>query len=102
MKHVAFKMRLKPGMGNEYKRRHDALWPEVRQLLLDSGIREYAIFFDPETDIVFAVHNYSTEQGVNLKNEDVLQLWWDYMADIMDVNPDNSPVIIPMLQVFEL
>ncbi|MDE6485267.1 MAG: L-rhamnose mutarotase, partial [Duncaniella sp.] len=28
--------------------------------------------------------------------------WWDYMADIMEVNPDNSPVTHPIREVFHL
>ena len=30
----------------------------------------------------------------------IVQKWWDYMADIMEVNPDNSPVSIPLPEVF--
>ena len=26
----------------------------------------------------------------------IVQKWWDYMADIIEVNPDNSPVTIPL------
>ena len=34
----------------------------------------------------------SQDQGGN----PIVQKWWDYMADIMEVNPDNSPVSIPL------
>ena len=32
----------------------------------------------------------------------ITQKWWDMMADIMEVNPDNSPVTIPIQEVFHL
>lgn len=28
--------------------------------------------------------------------------WWDFMADIMETNPDNSPVSIDLVPVFHL
>lgn len=28
--------------------------------------------------------------------------WWDYMADIMETNPDNSPVAVDLQNVFHL
>ena len=34
--------------------------------------------------------------------DEITQRWWDYMADIMEVNPDNSPVTIPIQEMFHL
>ena len=28
--------------------------------------------------------------------------WWDFMADIMETNPDNSPVSVDLHEVFHL
>ncbi|MCI9095327.1 MAG: L-rhamnose mutarotase [Lachnospiraceae bacterium] len=28
--------------------------------------------------------------------------WWDFMADIMETNPDNSPVSVDLHPVFHL
>ncbi len=39
----AFTMKLKPGCAAEYKIRHDAIWPELADLLSASGITEYSI-----------------------------------------------------------
>ena len=38
----------------------------------------------------------------DLGNTEIVQKWWDYMADIMEVNPDNSPVSIPLPEVFHM
>lgn len=98
---VAFKMKLKPGAKEEYKRRHALIWPGIRQMLADGGINDYHIYFDQETDILFAVHN-DDQQGAIFKKDESLAKWWAYMADLMEVNPDNSPIAIPLEQVFQL
>lgn len=60
---VAFKMKLKPGFKEEYKKRHDELWPELKTLLKDQGVSEYSIFFDEETNILFGVQNQEGESS---------------------------------------
>ena len=51
----AFRMKLKPGTVDEYKRRHDEIWPELAQLLREAGIYDYSIFLDEEDMHLFAV-----------------------------------------------
>lgn len=103
MKRFAFKMKLKPGCIEEYKKRHDNIWPELKQLLTDADIRDYSIFFDEETDTLFAVQKIAGEEGSqDLGQTEIVQKWWAYMADIMETNPDNSPVSIPLEEVFYL
>ena len=51
----AFTMKLKPGYQAEYKRRHDAIWPELSQALADAGISDYSIFLDEDSGTLFAV-----------------------------------------------
>ena len=100
-KRAGFKMKLNPGMVEEYKKRHKNLWPELRQLLKESGISEYSIFFDHETNILFAFQKQDGEQGSqDLGETDIVRKWWAYMADIMEVNPDNSPVTVNLEEVF--
>ncbi|SHM58634.1 L-rhamnose mutarotase [Mucilaginibacter sp. OK098] len=103
MEKIAFKMKLKPGFKDEYKKRHDEIWPELAKLLKENGVSDYSIFFDEETDILFAVQKLSSEGlSQNLGSEAIMKKWWDHMADIMDVNPDNSPVVVNLEKVFHL
>ena len=103
MSRVAFKMKLKPGFEEEYKKRHDAIWTELRDLLKNSGISEYSIFFDEETNALFAVQNQAgSESSQDLGNNPIIKQWWTYMADIMETNEDNSPVTVPLSEVFYL
>ena len=99
----AFKMKLKPGFEAEYKRRHDKIWPELKTLLSSAGVSDYAIFLDKETLTLFAIQKL--EDGFDsefLPNHPIVKKWWEYMSDIMDTNPDNSPVNKPLQEVFYL
>jgi len=99
----AFRMKLKPGFEAEYKQRHDEIWPELKELLLRAGIAEYYIFLDEATGSLFAFQKITpTESSMSLSEHPVMRRWWDYMADIMEVNGDNSPVVVPCPEVFRL
>jgi L-rhamnose mutarotase len=103
MTKLAFKMKLKPGFKEEYKKRHDELWPELKGLLKQSGISDYTIFLDEETNTLFAVQRQDGAQSSqDLGSTEIVKKWWAYMADIMDTNPDNSPVSVPLEEIFHL
>lgn len=96
-------MKLKPGFKEEYKKRHDAIWPELKALLKQNGISDYSIFLDEESNTLFAVQKQEGSSGSqDLGNTEVVQKWWAYMADIMETNPDNSPVSVSLPEVFHL
>ena len=101
MKRVAFKMFLKKGMEAEYVKRHAAIWPELKKIISEQGVFDYSIFLDRETNILFAVQKVKDGVGSQTRDESgVIQRWWDYMADIMGVNPDNSPKQAELVEVF--
>ncbi|SFD79837.1 L-rhamnose mutarotase [Chitinophaga sp. CF118] len=96
-------MRLKPGCKEEYRKRHQAIWPELQQLLKDNGVSDYTIFLDEETNILFGVQQQAGQQSSqDLGTLPIVQRWWAFMADIMDTNPDNSPVTTPLEEVFHM
>lgn len=85
-------MKLRPGTTAEYRRRHDELWPDLAQALHDAGIYDYSIFLDEETLHLFAVLKVRPNDRRNeLPQQPVMQRWWDYMADLMEVEPGNRP-----------
>ena len=103
MKKFAFKMKLKPGFKEEYKKRHNEIWPELKKLISDSGVCDYTIYLDEETNSLFAVQYIKGESGSqDLGKLDIVKKWWKYMADIMETNPDNSPISIPLEPVFHM
>jgi L-rhamnose mutarotase len=94
-------MQLFAGKKAEYQKRHDEIWPELVVLLKDTGISEYSIFLDETTNSLFGVLKATNPAALdNLPAHAVMQKWWAYMGDIMESNLDNSPVSIPLEEVF--
>jgi len=103
MKREAFKMYLKPGCEAEYEKRHNEIWPEVKELLKETGVSDYSIFWDKETNLLFGVQKTEgNASSQDLGDNAIIQKWWAYMADIMETNSDNSPVSIPLKEVFHM
>ena len=96
-------MRLKPGVVAEYKKRHDELWPELAAELKAAGVSDYSIFLDEETLTLFAMQKLGEgNTAAELPDSPIVRKWWDYMAPLMEVQPDNSPVAKPLKEVFFL
>ena len=103
MEKYAFKMQLNPGMEAEYKRRHDAIWPDLVALLKDAGIADYSIHLDHETNTLVGVLWRSDDHRMDeLADHPVMRRWWAHMADIMATKPDNEPIAVPLTTVFHM
>lgn len=99
----AFRMNLFPGQADEYRRRHDAIWPELADLLRQAGVSDYSIWLDEETNHLFGVLKRAENHGMDrLPLEPVVRRWWDMMADIMETEADNTPVQVPLRKMFHL
>ncbi len=100
-KRFGFKMKLYPGFKEEYRKRHAEIWPELIRLLKEQGIGNYSIWLDEDTNTLFAYQEQSGESSSqDLGTTEIVQKWWKYMADVMETNPDNSPISIPLEEVF--
>lgn len=103
MQKYAFRMQLNPGMQDEYRRRHDEIWPELVALLKDAGIEDYSIHLDPGTNALFGVMWRRDDHGMDaLPAHPVMRRWWAHMADLMETRPDNEPVAVPLVPMFHL
>ena len=96
-------MRLKPGGVAEYKKRHDELWPELAAELKAAGVSDYSIFLDEETLTLFAVQKLDEKNSAaELLDSPIVRKWWNHMAPLMETQPDNSPAVKPLREVFHL
>lgn len=103
MERIAFKMQLLPDSFNEYKKRHLEIWPEITALLKKVGVIDYSIFFDEETNILFASLKIEDSELLNaLSKEEVMQHWWKYMSDITTSKEDGTPVLTSLKEMFYL
>jgi L-rhamnose mutarotase len=100
---IAFRMNLNPGQAAEYRKRHDAIWPELVKALGDAGVSDYSIWLDPQTHHLFAILTRTDDHTMEvLPRTEIVQRWWTFMADIMETHPDNVPVQVDLEQVFLL
>ena len=103
MQRHAFKMYLNPGCEAEYIRRHDEIWPELVDLLRQTGISNYSIHLDRETMVLFGYLERREDHAMaDLPDHPVMKKWWAYMGDIMRTNPDGSPVAVPLDETFHM
>ncbi|MBO0359131.1 L-rhamnose mutarotase [Hymenobacter sp. BT186] len=101
MEEIAFTMQLKPGNLAEYERRHNEIWPELTEALQAAGIYDYSIYVDSASGTLFAVQKRTPGHTADeLPTLPIMQKWWAYMADLMETNPDNSPVVKPLERLF--
>ena len=97
----AFTMKLRPGVAEEYRKRHDEIWPELSALLTEAGICDYSIFLEAETGTLFATMKLRPGHALDtLPRHPVMQKWWAYMAPLMETKPSNEPVTRELEQVF--
>lgn len=100
---IAFKMKVFKDKYDEYKKRHENVYPELEALLKEAGAENYSIFLDEESGTLFGyVELESLEKWDEIPESEVCKKWWTYMRDIMETNPDNSPVSVGLKEVYHL
>lgn len=103
MQKIAFLMQLNPGMEAEYKARHDALWPGLRDALHQAGVRDYSIYLERETGRLFATLWRTDDHRMDdLPSLPIMRKWWDHMADIMQTDPTGAPFQTDLVEMFHL
>jgi L-rhamnose mutarotase len=66
-------------------------------------VHNYSIFFDEETHTLFGYVEIESEEKWNaIANTEICKKWWDFMADCMETNPDNSPKSSNLEEVFHI
>jgi L-rhamnose mutarotase len=99
----AFKMSVHKDQHEEYARRHNPIWRELEDTLLDHGVRSYSIYLDPQTSELFGYAEIeSEERWAAVASTDVCQRWWRHMRDLMPSNPDSSPISRDLREVFHI
>ena len=96
----AWIMTLKPGAEAEYKRRHEAIWPELRDAILASGVTSFNIY--RHGLMLFAYQERDPAAPQPGEPPPVFWRWWREMAPLMETIPDGRPAQTPMEEVFNL
>lgn len=99
----SFVMQLHSGQEQEYAKRHSPIWPELEATLKSHGVSNYSIFLHRKTMQLFGYAEIEDEaQWKAIADTDVCQRWWARMGDIMESNPDNSPIAIDLAELFHM
>ena len=99
----AFVMSVNAGQEAEYERRHKPIWQELHDMLKAHGGHMYSIYLHPETRQLFAYVEIEDEAlWAKVPEQEICRKWWKYMASIMPSNPDNSPKVIALREVFHI
>lgn len=99
MERYAWRARVLPGMHEEYKKRHDEIWPELKLLLKEAGIANYSIWLTGNNLFGY----YECEKGVDFAARaqaasPVVDKWNDYMRDVMCMEMDPATGAQPLLE----
>lgn len=99
----AFVMSINPDQHEEYEKRHRPIWPELEEALKSQGVLNYSIYLDVDTHQLFAYAEIEDEERwAALADMDICKKWWAHMREIMASNPDNSPVMKDLREVFHI
>ena len=99
----AFVLQLHAGQLDEYRRRHNPIWPELAAVLQAHGVHNYSIHLHPETLQLFGYAEIeSEERWAAIAQTPECRKWWAHMRDLMAVNADDSPVSVGLEEVFHL
>jgi L-rhamnose mutarotase len=99
----AFIMHVNPDRHEEYRKRHNPIWPELEATLKSHGVHNYSIFLDPETNQLFGYVEVEDQSRWNaIARTEICRKWWAHMREIMPTNPDNSPITKNLREVFHI
>ena len=101
MERYTWKARVLPGQLDEYIRRHDEIWDDMKAVLKDAGIRNYTIW--NTGDELFGYYECDdVEYAARVQAESpVVDRWNEYMKDVMEMEMDPVTGAQPrMRQVF--
>ena len=84
MNRKAFLIQSRPGLTEEYKRRHNPIWPDLKKELKEYGVKNYSIFLHEKSEFLFGYFEIENEELFNKIGESsIMQRWWEYMAEVL-------------------
>lgn len=97
MRH-AWTMRLRPGRGEDYVALHEAIWPEMSDLLDRAGYRNYTIFMRGDLLVgVFDCDDLEAAKAV-LAADPTSARWRDAVAALAENDPDPETGFLPLMR----
>ncbi|HEX3803873.1 MAG TPA: L-rhamnose mutarotase [Solirubrobacteraceae bacterium] len=103
MERTCFTFTLKPGTEDEYRRRHDEIWPEMVAALRASGIRNYTLFRRGLEVIAYAECEPDAETAfAKMAATDVDKRWSDWFEEVLERRFDDDGQAMSVAEVWHL
>ena len=99
----SFKMTLKEGKLEEYKKKHDEIWPELTDVLTSLGITNYSIYFNSKDNTLIEYMELTDDNKFDqMEDIDIVKKWNIYMKDLLVIKSptDASPIVDELIEVF--
>lgn len=91
MERLCFTFTIKPGTEDEYRRRHDEIWPELVEAITTAGFRNYSLFRRGLQVIAYAECVPDVAAAFeSLGGADVNRRWSEWFTDIIDSLTDEN------------
>lgn len=91
MERLCFSFTIRPGTEDEYKRRHDAIWPELIDAITASGFTNYSLFRRDLQVIAYAECRPDVASAfAALGAYDANRRWSEWFEDIIDSLTDTD------------
>lgn len=102
MERYAWQGKLKDGCIDEYIRRHDEIWDEMKAVLKEAGITNYTVWTNGSDLFGYYECEKGLKYAAKVQSESpVVDKWNEYMSDIIVLDKDPETGAQPLLrQVF--
>jgi L-rhamnose mutarotase len=103
MERVCFTFEIRPGMADEYKRRHDEIWPELVEAIQDAGLRNYSLFRRGQQVIAYVeCHPDAATAFAKIGAADVNRRWAEWFQDVIVALTDDDGNLFRADEVWHL
>jgi L-rhamnose mutarotase len=100
---LCFTFEIRPGTEAEYKKRHDEIWPDLRDAIKDAGIENYSLFRRGTQIIGYAeCHQDVAAAFAKLGATDVNARWSKSFEDVIVSLTDEQGQLYRLEEVWHL
>ena len=99
----SFRLTLKKGKFDEYKKKHDEIWPELSNILTKMGITNYSIFYDStDNALIEYMELMDVNQFDQMEELEIVKKWNIFMSDLLVTKSetDSSPIVTELVEAF--
>jgi len=101
MKRLLFKLKLYEQQEQKFVESYNAMWPELKELFEDIGIREYSIFLDAKSLTIYETMKVNDAAIFDLlsKHQTTI-MWYLILGDLVETDKNNIPIRICLNEIY--